>query len=520
MNIPWSFKDRLLALVSPRAAAAQVDARAKGAAMEMFKGASTTRRSMRSFNPLPRDPNEELSPELRVLRGRSRYLAANVPLATGAISTVITSVVGDGLVLKSKLDRKLLGLSEDQATEKQNQIERQWQLFCKHCDFGERQNFDGLLALAFRSVLESGDLGVARRRDDASGKPYALRVQLIEADRIANPAGKPNTPTLVDGVELDAEGRPRAVHITERFPYGGYAASRKTKRYAMYGSATGMPLIFLLGDQLRPGQVRGSPYLAPVVESLKQLGDYADAEMQAAVVAAMLTVFIEQETPDDADPVIGDNTAEGINPENEIALGSGAVVGLAPGEKANVANPGRPNASFEAFVSAVSREIGVALQLPQEVLLKHFQSSYSAARASLEMAWQFFRMRRSWLAWNFCQPIFEWFMTEAVAKGRISAPGFFSEAEIREGWLGSVWVGPSRIQLDPQKEAVADQLDLAMGVTNRETIILERKGGSFEATHEQLVREQRRRDQDGLVTPVANTGFANADTGNQNQNGA
>jgi hypothetical protein len=102
-------------------------------------------------------------------------------------------------------------------------------------------------------------------------------------------------------------------------------------------------------------------------------------------------------------------------------------------------------------------------------------------------------------------------MTEAVARGRIAAPGFFADAVMREAWLGSVWEGPSRIQLDPQKEAVADQLDLAMGVTNRETIILERKGGSFETIHEQLVKEQRRRDEDGLVTPQANTGFANAD---------
>lgn len=512
VDVPWSFGDRLRALVTPKAAAADMLTRVASASIDAFKGSSTSRRAMRFFNPGQRNPNEELSQGLPTLRGRSRHLAKNVPLATGAISTVITNVVGDGLVLKSKIDREVLGLTEDEAVAWQRNAQREWDLFCKHCDFGDRQNFDGFQALTFRSVLESGDAFIVRRRRAEPNRVYDLRLQLVEADRVINPVGKPNSETLVDGVELDVDGRAVAYNISDRYP-SGLGAARKTKRYAIGGTATGMPLIIHLGEQLRPGQVRGAPYLSPVIESLKQLGDYADAEMTAAVIAGMFTAFIEQEAGEDTEnPLIGGPDDVGVDPSSEIALGSGAVVGLGKGEKVSIANPGRPNPQFDAFVTAVCREIGVALNLPIEVLLKSFNSSYSASRAALEVAWQFFQMKRSWLAWNFCQPIYEWMLTEAVAKGRISAPGYFSDPVIREAWLGSMWIGPSRIQLDPLKEASANQLNIAMGTTTREKIIVENgTGNSFEEVHEGLVKEQRRRDADGLATPVPNTGFASAD---------
>ncbi len=47
-------------------------------------------------------------------------------------------------------------------------------------------------------------------------------------------------------------------------------------------------------DWERPGQRRGVPVLAPVIEALKQLGRYTDAELVAAVVSGLFTVFVKQ----------------------------------------------------------------------------------------------------------------------------------------------------------------------------------------------------------------------------------
>jgi capsid protein len=129
-------------------------------------------------------------------------------------------------------------------------------------------------------------------------------------------------------------------------------------------------------------------------------------------------------------------------------------------------------------------------------------------------------MRRSWLAWKFCQPVYEWVITEAVASGRLTAPGYFDDPVVREAWLGSDWIGPSRIQLDPYKEASADQIDLQMRTKTRAQIIMERTGGSFEAKHAQLVREQRLALADGMITePTVGQAIQGAQ-GPQGQQGA
>ena len=176
----------------------------------------------------------------------------------------------------------------------------------------------------------------------------------------------------------------------------------------------------------RIGQRRGVPFLAPVIEALKQLGRYTDAELVAAVVSGMFTVFIEKESassnggfgeiiPEDAQVDAGDDST--------IELAPGAIVDLNEGEKAHDMNPGRPNTAFDGFVVAICRQI-------------------------LE-AWKMFRMYRTWLANDFCQPVYEEWFAEAVAKGRIPAPGFFSDPLIRKAYTGAEWNGPAQGLLNP-----------------------------------------------------------------------
>jgi len=502
VTVPWTLTDRFVEWMNPAAGLGRLKGRVMMAEVGGYAGGKRDRRATRNWRPKQTSVNEELSYDLPDLRTRSRDLARNVPIATGAINTVVTSVVGDGLVLQSQIDQEALGLTPDQAESWQRQAEREFAIWSRRPDFTSRLNFDELQELVFRAVLESGDIFVARRRRKDRQDTYGLKLQLIEADRVSNENNGSNSATLVDGIELDTDGVPVAYHISSRYPDDvGRGVKREWRRFEAGSSLTGQPQILHLYKQLRPDQARGIPYLSPVVEAIKQLGDYAEAEVRAAVISAMFTVFVKPGMVSDDGDADFVGTTEGVDPNSEIALGNGAIVDLGPNEDVVFADPKRPNTAFDGFVTAMSRHIGVALELPYEMLLKSFTASYSASRAALEMAWQMFRTRRSWLAWKFCQPVYEWVITEAVASGRLSAPGYFDDPIIREAWLGSDWIGPSRIQLDPGKEAAADLIDLGMGVTTRQQIIMERKGGSFEQKHQQLVREQRMRDADGLITP-------------------
>lgn len=91
---------------------------------------------------------------------------------------------------------------------------------------------------------------------------------------------------IVQGVETDADGMVIAYWVCDRHPLAstsvtGLTASHWT-RVEAYGKKTGRQNVLCLMQRERAGQLRGVPLLAPVLESLKQLGRFTDAELTAA----------------------------------------------------------------------------------------------------------------------------------------------------------------------------------------------------------------------------------------------
>jgi capsid protein len=121
-----------------------------------------------------------------------------------------------------------------------------------------------------------------------------------------------------------------------------------------------------------------------------------------------------------------------------------------------------------------------------------FNASYSASRAALLEAWKGFRMRRNWLTDDFCRPVYELWLTEAVARGRISAPGFLTDPLIRQAYLCSEWIGPSQGQLDPTKEVQAAVMAIENGLSNHEAEAEKLNGSQFSANVDKLVGENAR----------------------------
>src|SRR5690606_9277430 len=233
------------------------------------------------------------------------------------------------------------------------------------------------------------------------------------------------------------------------------ARPNEWKRVPFFGARTGRPnLLHIAQDWERIGQRRATPLLSPVIETLKQLGRYTDAELMGAVVSSMFTVFVKSATPSTPiAPVIPLEQQVDQGDPDSYELGNGAIVGLGDGEDVTIANPGRANTAFDSYVIAFCRQIGAAIELPYELLIKHFTASYSASRAALLEAWKMFHMRREWMVRTFCQPIYEEWLAEAVAKGRVHAPGFFDDPAVRAAWCGADWYGPSQGQLNPLNEA-------------------------------------------------------------------
>lgn len=491
--------DRIVSVLSPKAALNRLGARKR---MDIINsgysnyGASHTKKSLLGWLYHGGSANEDIQDNLSTLRQRSRDLYMGVPLATSAIKTMRTNVVGTGLALKSQIDYEYLGLTEEQAEQLENDIEREFALWAntEACDIERLDNFAELQQLAFMNWLLSGDVIVLMPTTTRQNMPYDLRIQLVESDRVCAPASKELDPKFVGGVETNNAGEVIAYHILNIHPLS-YETNKAPEwvRVEAFGAKTGRRNVLHIMNRERIGQRRGVPFLAPVIESLKQLGRYTDAELVAAVVSGMFAVFIQK----------GDKSGEGmaigeIIPEdeqvssapNDIEIGNGSIIDLEEGESANPVSPGRPNANFDGFVTAITRQIGAALEIPYELLVKNFTASYSASRGALLEAWKSFSTYRNWLAKDFCQPIYEEWLAEAVAKGRIIAPGFFSDIAIRKAYSGAEWNGPAQGLLNPVQEVQAAELRVSNGFSTRARESREMNGSDFYKNARQRKREE------------------------------
>lgn len=479
-------------------------------------GASRTKRALRGFDATSGSPSRDIDDSNETIRQRARMLYMSSPIATSAIRTMRTNSIGDGLKPTPRPDRDVLNMTEQDAEAFSKAVLREWNLWASDknaCDATGTNTIYEMQQLAMQSWLLSGDVfALVKKREPTQRRPYALRLHLIEADRVSTPMkasagmfsgytqGKnpDNGNVIYDGVEIDGGGQAIAYHIRSGYPADAPMGAETWTRVLAVGKKTGLPNMLHVMESERPDQYRGVSYLAQVVEPLLQIRRYAASELTAAIIESYFTAYVQVEGafenpwnevlggPD------GSPNEELSHDPDEYEMGPGQVNFLEPGESVTFADPKRPTSGFDAFTQAMARQIGAALEIPGDVLLKTFNASYSASRAALMEAWKAFRMRRSWFVSDFCEPMWEIWFSEAVARGRINAPGYFADPVIRRAYLGCEWIGPSQGQLDPTKEIAAEVAAVREGLTTREAAAIRLNGSKWDENMDRIAHENAR----------------------------
>lgn len=433
--------------------------------MEKFKtellnysqhGASTRKNAFREFDDNLYSADEDIGDNKEILMARSRQLYMGNAIAVGAIRKMRTNIIGTGIKLKPKINKKILELSDEEADEIQNRIQTIWELWANstECDSEKQSNFYQLQSLAFITQLIDGECFVLLPLKNSNNDFFELKIKLIDSARCVTPYS--SNVDAKNGVELNAAGEVVAYwFINDKL-------SLQPKRIQATGK-NGRRNILVLMEKERIGQRRGVPLLAPVIEMLSQITKFTNAELMNAVVSSMFSVFITSDL--NANPISDLFQEKQSEKENNYSLGSGTIMELEPGQDVKFAEPTRPNTQFDNFLFSMCKQLGAALEIPVEVLLSNFNASYSASKASLEEVWKMYLMRRSWIVANFCQPIFEEWLDEAVAKGYIKLKGYFDNPLIRKAYQQAEWYGETQSQLDPYKEVKAAELRIATGIS-------------------------------------------------------
>ena len=465
-------------------------------------GASQTLNSMVGWIVNGGAAEDDIDIHGSMLRQRSRDLFTGGGLARSGPLALTTSVVGWGIQPKPKLDGDFLGMSEEVRQETEHMILREFKLWADNtfCDAERSKNFYEMQQLAFLSMLVSGDVFALFGLKPNARTPYQTTVRLLEADRISTPNSSGDSEIsnldsgsrIIDGVEIDKEGAVVRYHIANHHPLAGNITEQlEWNSIDAFGRDTGAPNILHIMTSERPEQRRGIPFVAAEIELLKQFDRYLKSELTANLVASMFSVFLES-TEDDGvtglEEVVNEDDRV-TNDEYHYELGPGVVLDLPFGKKVHEVNPTRNNATFDKYVAAMETVIGSSMEIPKEVLTKKYESNYTAARAALLDFWRTVRVYRTRFNAAFNQPIYEQWLSEAVATGRIDAPGFFDDPAIRQAWCGCMWMGASMGHVDPLKEVNAAAARIANNITTQEQEASEYNGNDWAENIRQRRRE-------------------------------
>lgn len=375
------------------------------------------------------------------LRDRARDLSRNNAWAAKAVRAIPAHVVGEGI-------RATLEHDDEAVAERAQQLWDDW-AESTECDADGRTNLVGLQRLAVREVVEAGEvLARMRLRRATDGLAVPLQVQLLEADFLDstrdNTFGNlfPRDGRMRrQGVEFDQRGRRVGYYLFQSHPALGLGLGES---------------VFIPADTVahvyrveRAGQVRGVPWGAPCLLTIRDLGDWADATILRAKLAACFAAFVTSDL-DPEDPDAEKATPTGKDVEE---LEPGLVEYLRPGQEVTLTNP--PGVEgMEEFPKLTLRAIAMGYGIPVHVLTGDLADvNFSSARiGNLDAGAEFCASRDDWLVPQLLQPIAESWRDQAERAGQIPEGVRFS------------WSPPPEPLLEPKADLEAAEMRIRLGL--------------------------------------------------------
>jgi lambda family phage portal protein len=294
-------------------------------------------------------PNAANSGYLNTARNRARDAVRNVPYAARAVELQVTNIVGTGIVPRFA-DRRLQDL---------------WLSWEDSADAAWIRDIYGLQEAATRAWLESGECFIRlRARRPGDGLPLPLQVELLESDMLPNQDWiAANGNPVYQGIELNAIGRREAYHFYLKHPGDKHLSGQSLETVRVPAER-----VCHLYDPARPGQLRGFPPLATVLQRMQQMSDFDEATIERQKLASALTFAIRRPQPDQPgiDPITGldieGRGASEISPGSAFSGVTLASSSIPPRSVASLSSPGtsRRMAATSARAACRARKAGSA----------------------------------------------------------------------------------------------------------------------------------------------------------------
>jgi lambda family phage portal protein len=442
-------------------------------------------------------------------RRRSRIAWMESVEARELLQSLVDNVIGPGLRLESAPKWEIIQPNLEIADSVLDQQRRKWTretdirfhlyMSSKDADCTGRKSGYQLQRLFFLNFLRDGEVFVLFRYSPDARRISPLTVQFIGPDQIVNPhdsamhtAAEARGNRIVEGIELDADNNEVAYFVFDD-------TTGTSERITRYGPKSKRLFMVHALIQESIGQVRGTPVLSSVVHELQKITDMKVAELEAGVVNAMYATYVKpgpnKRGTDITRGLVVPNTAafpttpQGADPRVEppqlgINIMPGTNVGrLGPGEDLLSFDTKRPNIGAAAFSDLIMKTVAASTRQPLEVVHMAFNSSYSAAKAAISLAWNSVNTYVAGVASDFMEPWHEQWFAEDVRSVNIkigSLGGTWDASPVlRRAWLSCDWIGVPMPTMEPLKEAQADDMRMKSGLLTRERAAREYNGSEY-----------------------------------------
>ena len=453
-----------------------------------WQASSYSHPDMADWHPRSVSGQSALTGERDTIVDRVQDIARNDGWASAAMSRQLDEVIGSGWDIAVDLRENALNLTPEEADEISDQIEENWTDIVYDPGFwidAARQGpMSSVLGRGYRHRVSDGETLAEICWDESRGGPLATFVKLIDPARLSNPFNEADTVSQRDGVELDRHGAADAYWIRTQNPDDDYVWGSGSPDWVRVQRETewGRPVMVHAFEADRVGQFRGVPPLAPILRKLKQMTQYDEAELKAAVVNSVLAAFIT--SPGDhgeiaealTDPEAAArhrqfaNDRFGAYAAAPPKIPAGMAHFLYPGDQVTLTQPGHPNSGFEAFFRAALRNVASSIGLTYEQLTMDWsQVNYSSARAAILVIWRGLTARKDMFAAQFMNQIYRSVLEEMFDRRIIKLPPRAVSFEAAPAaWSRVDWIGPARGWVDPEKEAKAAGLRMDLGISDLE----------------------------------------------------
>lgn len=451
-----------------------------------------------------------------LLRQNVRAAVFDTPQAKALVDRFADTVADTGLRVEATPMAAILGISPEEAETWAKNVEERFDLWAGD----KKQNRSQIMT--FYQAQHLYQIFVHRDNDMFTRLFYskdrklqnALQFEFLDPNQIMGDTFTsslfPNS-TMHDGIIRDAQGRETHYRVGFHNQKGGF----EQKLIPARSSKTGRIMMLHGFNPDYAGQRRGYPRLAHAIQEFQNLTDFTLAQILKAIANSNTVGYVKPSKDKPASQPFMDQTRGGVNvptvtpatPDstlNDTAIntvdfcnvteatfhdpGQTFVGNLAEGEDLKTFGDKTPAENYDSFVNTFTAHLSASVGMPIEVLMMKFNANYSASRASLILFWRIAQIWRDEMAADLLNPIYEMWLAEEIAGGRIQAPGW-SDPRLRAAWLSNNWIGPPMPNIDPMRTANADKVYVELGAQTLNRVARNLNGSSGESNREKLRRQ-------------------------------